>query len=412
MNWVNLVSSWIMGGLRRLLGVQSGSPTGYAEESASTVTFDSAMQLSAVWACVKLLVETVSSLPIYIYKINEKGRFLDQNHPLSLLFERKPNRYQTKVEFFETLLLNLVIHGNAYCLIERVGGKINSLMPIMSAQVRTVLLEDGSLVHEYYHERGVTVLASESVWHLKLMGNGVIGLSPLDHQRNTLGIAQAAESCVTKIYRNGAKPSGVLMVDRILTPDQRAQVRTNFATLTTGDDNRLLVLEGGMKFDAISLSPQDIELLESRRFQISEICRWYGIPSVLVNDTGTTTVWGTGIQQIVEGFYKLTVRPLLEKVEASIKANLMTPAEAMRREVEFDFEALLRTDTKTRLEGYRIGVQGGILTPNEARALEGRPALDGGDQLYIQGATVPLDTQQFVALTNSRDSNANQSAIH
>lgn len=405
-------SGWIMGGLRRLFGVQSGSPSAYAEEAASTVTFDSAMQLSAVWACVKLIVETIASLPINIYKTTEKGRFLDQNHPLSLLFSRKPNRYQTKVEFFETMLLNLIIHGNAYCLIDRNGGRISSLIPLMSTQIRTVLLPDGSVVHEYYQDQGVSVLASDSVWHLKLMGNGIVGLSPLDHQRNTLGIAQAAEGCVTKIYRNGAKPSGVLMIDRILTPDQRDQVRANFSSLTTGTDTRLLVLEGGTKFESISLSPQDIELLESRRFQISEICRWYGIPSVLVNDTGTTTVWGTGIQQIVEGFYKLTVRPLLEKIEASIQANLMMPAEAMRREVEFDFEALLRTDFKTRLEGYRIGVQGGILTPNEARAAEGRPALDGGDQLYIQGATVPLDSQQFVSLASQRESNANQSALH
>jgi len=380
-----------MGGLRRLMGLQQGGPTAYSQESAAEVTFDSAMQLSAVWACVKLLSETVASLPLSIYRrTDDGGRALDTNHPLSILCSGKPNRYQTKVEFFETVLLNLVLHGNAYCGITRMGGRIVSLMPMMSAQVRVAILADGSVVYEYHKSDGVEVLASESVWHLKLMGNGVIGLSPLDYQRNTLGIAQAAENAVTKIYRNGAKPSGVLSMDRVLTPKQREEIRANFSSLTTGSDDRLMVLEGGVKFDAISLSPQDIELLSSRKFQLNEICRWYGVPSVMVNDTSGSTVWGSGIGQIVEGFYKLTMRPILEKIEASIDANLMGPREVGTRFSEFDFDALLRTDFKTRLESYRIGVQGSIFTPNECRKEEGLPPVQGGDQLYIQGATVPL----------------------
>lgn len=380
-----------MGGLRRLRGLQQGGPTAYSQESAAEVTFDSAMQLSAVWACVKLLSETVASLPLSIYRrTDDGGRVLDTNHPLSILFSGKPNRYQTKVEFFETVLLNLVLHGNAYCGITRMGGRIVSLMPMMSAQVRVAILADGSVVYEYHKSDGVEVLSSESVWHLKLMGNGVIGLSPLDYQRNTLGIAQAAENAVTKIYRNGAKPSGVLSMDRVLTPKQREEIRANFSSLTTGSDDRLMVLEGGVKFDAISLSPQDIELLSSRKFQLNEICRWYGVPSVMVNDTSGSTVWGSGIGQIVEGFYKLTMRPILEKIEASIDANLMGPREVGTRFSEFDFDALLRTDFKTRLESYRIGVQGSIFTPNECRKEEGLPPVQGGDQLYIQGATVPL----------------------
>ncbi len=380
-----------MGGLRRLMGLQQGGPVAYSQESAAEVTFDSAMQLSAVWACVKLLSETVASLPLHIYRRTENGgQALDLNHPLSILFSGKPNRYQTKVEFFETVLLNLVLHGNAYCGITRIGGRIVSLLPMMSAQVRVAILSDGAVVYEYHKSDGVEVLSSDSVWHLKLMGNGVIGLSPLDYQRNTLGIAQAAENAVTKIYRNGAKPSGVLSMDRVLNPKQREEIRANFSSLTTGSDDRLMVLEGGVKFDAISLSPQDIELLSSRKFQLNEICRWYGVPSVMVNDTSGSTVWGSGIGQIVEGFYKLTMRPILEKIEASIDANLMGPREVGTRFSEFDFDALLRTDFKTRLESYRIGVQGSIFTPNECRKEEGLPPVQGGDQLYIQGATVPL----------------------
>lgn len=387
MNPFYTFGTWIQGGLRRLLGIQTGSPPINNDEIADTVTFDSAMQLSAVWSCVKLLAETVASLPINVYKITENGRKVDKNNDLQLLFSSKVNRYQTKVEFFETVILNLVVNGNAYCLIQRFGDKIVGLLPLMADQMRVTLMADGSITYEYYQDAGVTVFSEKSIWHLKLMGNGIIGLSPLDHQKRTLGIAQAAENAVTKIYKNGAKPSGVLTLDKFLTEPQREQIRNKFYSLSSGNQDRLMVLEGGMKWESVSLSPQDIELLASRQFQISEICRWYGVPSVMVNDTSSTTVWGSGIEQIVAGFYKITLRPILEKIEASIVANLI---QLPSREVEFDFNALTRGDTKTRYESYRTGIQGGFLMPDEARAQEGMPPAEGGDKLYMQGATVPI----------------------
>jgi HK97 family phage portal protein len=377
-------------GLRRLAGIQYGIPSSYAEESASPVTFDSAMQISAVWACVKLIAETISSLPLTIYRKTDTGRKEAVNHPLSIMFSGKVNRYQTKIEFFETVLLNLLTTGNAYCYIQRVGDRIVGLLPLMSADMETTLLLDGSLVYNHTTDTGMAVYAEKSIWHLKLMGNGVIGLSTLAYQRNTLGIAQAAESAVTKIYRNGAKPSGVLSMDKFLTKEQRELVRNNFYTLSAGQEDRLMVLEGGMKFEPVSLSPQDIELLSSRQFQISEICRWYGVPSVMINDTSGSTVWGSGIEQIVAGFYKLTLRPLMEKIEASILVNLMSPSELSKYEIEFDFNALTRSDLKTRFDSYRVGIYGGFLKPNEARRMEGMPDAEGGDSLYMQGANMKI----------------------
>jgi HK97 family phage portal protein len=387
MNIFQRIGSYIQGGLRRLWGYQKGEPPSYDSEPAATVTFDTAMQLSAVWACVKLVSETVASLPVSVYKTTQNGREIDENHDLTVLFSGKVNRYQTKVEFFETVLLNLLVYGNAYCQIQKFGDKIVGLLPLMSSQMEVQLMRDGSLTYEYYHDTGVQVYAEQSIWHLKLFGNGIVGLSPIAHQRNTLGIAIAAEKAVTNIYRNGAKPSGVLTLDKWLTPEQRDQVRQKFYSLSGGNQDRLMVLEGGMKFDAISLSPQDIELLASRQFQISEICRWYGVPSVMINDTSSTTVWGSGIAQIVEGFYKVTLRPILEKIEASMQVHLN---KTRNREIEFDFNALTRGDMKARYEAYRIGIHGGFLKPDEARTAEGLPKAEGGDKLYIQGATVPL----------------------
>lgn len=389
--WQNLFT-WFGGSTQRNEGIQITGPATYDEAAAVDVTEDSAMQISAVWACVKLLSETVASLPVTVYKKTPNGREVATDFWLAQLMARKPNRYQTRVEFFETVMLNLALHGNAYCKIMRVGGKIRSLMPIMSSQVEPLLLPDGSVVYQYQSDGGMEVYSSESIWHIKLYGNGIIGKSPIAFGRNMIGVAQAAEKTVTKIYTNGGKRSGVLSIDRLLTPEQRQAVRDNFSTLTTGTSERLLVLENGMKFDPISMSPQDIELLSSRKYQLEEICRWFGVPSVLVNDTSGSTTWGSGIEQLVSGFYKLNLRPYLERIENSVSCNLLSDKEAKEYEFEFDFEGLLRSDFKSRLEGYRTAVAGTIMTPNEVRKLEGLPVVEGGDMLLSQVNMAPINT--------------------
>jgi HK97 family phage portal protein len=385
------VGQWLFGGLRRLVGIQYPMPA-YEADAAAPVTFDTAMQLSAVWACVKLLSETPASLPLNFYRRVNGERVPVPDHPLAELFARKPNRYQTRIEFWETVFLQLELFGNSYCQITRSGDRIVSLMPLMSSQMEVRLMDDGSLTYQYQTENGSLAIFSErSIWHLKLMGNGLTGLSPLAYQRNTLGIASAAEKAVTNVYKNGAKPSGVLKLDRLLTQAQRAEARAAFATLTTGESNRLMVLEKGTEFEAISLSPQDIELLSSRKFQLSEICRWYGVPSVLVNDNNGQTTWGTGIYEIVQGFYKLTMRPLLEKCEISMQTHLLSDRDRRDIEIEFDFNALLTADYKTLVESLRSAVTGGLLTPNEARARMNESPQENGDVLYMQGAMMPID---------------------
>lgn len=388
--WQNLFS-WFGGSTQRTEGIQLTGPGAYSDDAAVSVTEDSAMQTSAVWACVKLLSETVASLPVAVYKKTATGRERDDEFWFARLMARKPNRYQTRVEFFETLMLNLTLHGNAYCKIIRVGKEIRSLLPIMSSQVTPALLDDGSVVYEYLSDGGVEIYSSESIWHIKLYGNGIIGKSPLAFGRNMIGIAQAAEKTVTKVYSNGGKRSGVLSMDRLLTADQRDQVRANFSTLTTGTSERLLVLENGMKFDPVSMSPQDIELLSSRKFQLEEICRWFGVPSVLVNDTSGSTTWGSGVEQLVSGFYKLNLRPYLERIENSVSCNLFSEDESKTHEFEFDFEGLLRSDFKSRLEAYRTAVAGTIMTPNEVRKIEGLPTVAGGDMLLSQVNMAPID---------------------
>jgi len=371
-------------------GIQTTGP-GYNVETATPVSADTALQLSAVWACVRLLSQTIASLPVVVYRRTQDGREIDRDHWFARLMLSRPNQYQTRYEFFEYMLGNLFLHGNCYARIERSGDRVARLRPMAAQQVETRIVA-GDVVHLYHADGNITALAPESVWHVRMNGDWLVGRSPLQFGAMMLGISQAAEHTVNKIYRNGAKPSGVLTLDRLLTPEQRTHIRENFSTLTTGTDDRLMVLEQGAKFEPISMTPQDIELLQSRRFQIEEICRWFGVPSVLVNDTAGSTAWGTGIAQIVDGFYKLNLRPPVEAIENSIQTHLLTEADrAAGVEVEFDFADLMRADIKARYESYRVGIAGGFLTPNEARAMEWLPAVDGGNRLMIQGAMVPID---------------------
>lgn len=373
-------------------GVQGGAPR-YDSASAVPVTLDTSLQLSAVWACVKLLAECVGSLPVTVYKVKDGVRTPDYDHPVSKLMNGKVNKWQTRQEYFETLVYQLVLLGNDYSVVQRNSkNEIISLMPLMSEQMRVELDDGGRVTYEYTEGKETKVYSDKTVWHNKLFGNGVMGLSVLDYARQSLGIAIAAERTTTKIYKDGGRPSGVLTIDSALKPDQKKDIRENFANLTENiDQGRLFVLEHGMKFQQVSLSPQDIELLSSRRFQIEDVARFFGVPSVLINDTGAATTWGSGIQQIVNGFYKLTLRPYLERYESSMKNRLFTPAERLEYDIEFDFNALLRPDKTERVSSNKEAIMSGQMTPNEARLSEGEAPLDNADKLMMQKQMAPVE---------------------
>lgn len=392
MSLVRTFIGWLGFGPRDFTGTQVTVPQQLTAELAAPVVFDTAMQLSAFWACARLIAETVAGLPVCMYERSDGAKVQDSDMPLLKLFSGKVNRHQTRVEFFETMVLNLAVHGNGYARkVRGAGEEIIALVPMMSAQTECRVNEDGSLVYLYYTERATVAYAAESVWHIRLFGNGLVGLSPLGHARNALGIALASEKRVSQVFVNGAKPAGILMYDKILTPTQRQGIRDSFKDLVEGNDDSLLVLEAGMKFEAVSMTPQDIELLASRRFQIEDVCRFMGIPSVLVNDTASSTTWGSGIEQIIAGWYKLGLKPYLTRIEQSIAVNLMTPEQRSKYEVEFDFDDLLRADPAARFAGYQAAINAGVITPNEAREAEGRPAIEGGDQLMVNGTMVPID---------------------
>jgi HK97 family phage portal protein len=402
----NWIPRWAGGGITRKPGIQTGNPLVTWGGKKASVTEESAMQISAVWAAVQLKASILSSLELHFYEKTAQGRVEVVDHPLAELFAYKPNKFQTRVEFFETLGMNLYLSGNFYGRIERMGGKITSIMPMMSSQMEVELLPDHSVVYTYTDGVNVNAYSADSIWHVKLMGNGVKGLSPMLYAKNAISTAILAEEWAGNTVGNAGKPSGVLSYDKMLTKEQRAQLKEKFSDLQEGSQETLMVLEAGMKYDKVSMSPQEVQLLDSRRFQIEDIARFFTVPSVMINDTSGSTVWGSGIEQIITGWYKLGFRPELERLETSIVCHLLNLNERSKISVEFDFEELLRTDFKTRVDTGSRAVGAGLMTRNEWRRREWLPLMDGADELTVQVNLTPVNELAQVGAQNGNDPQA------
>ena len=384
-------------GSRRDEGIQDLVPSS-GRMTTKTVSDDTALQISSAFACVRRTAETMASLPIQFFSVKRNGstgmisRKPVTDHPLYRLLRWNPNRYQTRIEFFETLYYQLAFRGNAYSLIDRdSAGQIISLLPLMTSQVETVLNPGGNITHRYYASGKVLEYSADKVWHLKLFGNGIIGLSPLDQARNSLGISLGAEESVNRLSNSGFKQGGVLSIDKILTPDQRKKLKENFNDITSGKEEALRVLEAGMKFTPTSMLPKDVQLLESRRFQLEDICRFFDVPPVLVHDMSSSTVWGSGITEIVRGWYKLGLAPYRERMKDSIQTQLLDISERESIEPDFDIDELLRGGEKERYEGYQIAIRSGVMSPNECRNQEGLPPDPNGDKLFIDQQLIHLE---------------------
>ena len=378
------------GALGENTGKQSGGTSGALIEGSTAISPDGAMQLSTVWACVWLLSNVIASLPLFVYANVGGKRQLARDTLLYQLLHDSPNSRMTPVEFWVAMLLNLLLRGNAYARIERAAnGNAIALWPMSADQIEVHVLPDGSLIYKYAIGGNVAILADINVLHIKDIGNGTIGLDRLDHMRATTTEAANSQTAASAMFANGGKPNGILMIDRVLKPEQREAIRRNFGQMAEGSTSRLVVLEADMKYQQVNLTPEDQQLLETRKFSVEELCRWFGVPPVLVGHSNVTA-WGSGIEQLIDGFYKFTIRPALVRIEQALTKRVMTAADRARYTVEFSFDALLRASLKDRMEIYAKAVQNGIKTRNECRQLENDPPIAGADELTAQTNLAPL----------------------
>lgn len=389
------IFSWFSGyfsgfSLGNKKGKQVAAPASSLVPDTTALGPDSALQIAAVWACVERIAKTVATLPLLVYTNTKGVRDVARDSSLWVLLHDSPNGRMTPVEFWIAMLLNLLLRGNAYARVERnPDGSAYELLPMAADQVELQILDDGTSVYLYRIGEDVAVLSAENVLHIKEMGNGTLGLARLDYMRATTTESTNAQTQASKLFSSSGKPTGVLMVDNVLTATQRAAIQANFGEMATGTTGRLFVLEANMKYQQLSLSPEDQQLLESRQFGVEEIARWFGVPSVLINQSNVTA-WGTGIDSLIEGFYKLTIRPLVVAIEQAITKRVLTAGQRTTLTVEFSLEGLLRSNLKDRAEIYSTMVQNGLMTRREARQLENLPPMPGDNELTAQTNLAPV----------------------
>ena len=351
------------------------------------------MQTTAVYACVRILAETIASLPLHTYQHTKDGKEKARDHPLYHLLSDAPNPEMTSFVFRETLMGHLLLWGNAYVQIIRDGrGEVVALYPIMPDKMQVNRSEKGAIYYVYTKENKEYILSTNEVLHIPGLGfDGLIGYSPIAMAKNSIGMALATEEYGAKFFSNGANPGGVLEHPGIVKDPQRIRESWNAVYQGTSNAHRVAVLEEGMKFQPIGIPPDQAQFLETRKYQTEEICRIFRVPPHLVASLDKATFSNIEHQSI--SFVVHTIRPWLVRIEQSINKALFTEAEKEKYFVSFIVEGLLRGDYSSRMQGYAIGIQNGFMSPNDVRALENMnpiPEEEGGNFYMVNGNMLKL----------------------
>lgn len=373
-------------------------------QSGERVDEKSAMQIACVYACVRLLAETVAGLPLHLYRYTdegENGKERAKDHPLYKLLYRQPNPEMTSFSFREVMMTHLLLWGNCYAQIIRDGKNgILSLYPLLPEYVEIDRDEKGKIYyiyHAYTDERpGETnkdiYFRRDEIFHVPGLGyNGLSGFSPIAMMKNALGTTLAVEKYGSSFFKNGAQPSGVLEHPGVLKNPEK--IRENWSDVYGGAGNahKVAVLEEGMSYKAISLPPEDSQFLLTRQFGVDEICRIFRVPPHMVQNLEHATFSNIEHQSI--DFVVHTLTPWLVRFEQAIIKDLLLPEEQDVYFPKFNVDGLLRGDYQSRMQGYATGVSNGFLSPNDIHRLENMdliPAEKGGDDYYLNGGYVKL----------------------
>lgn len=372
------------------------SAYGFRSHAGKSVTLETALQLATVWACIRLTAQAVSCLPLTMYERrgdDDRVR-VGNDEDIAEVICDSPNEDQTPLEFWETNVAWLMAMGNAYSEKVEIGRRLSALQPLASTHCHPVRKEDGELKYRV-HDRGkVEELPREKVFHLKGFGfGGDLGLSPIRFGVQTFGAAIAMEESSAKVFGSGLQASGVLSSDKTLKKEQRDDLRSIMESYV-GSTNagKLMILEAGLKYERLSLTPVDVQMLEHQRFSVEDICRWFGVPPIIIGHAAEgQTMWGSGVEQILIAWLTLGIDPLCDRIEARIKKQLIRPTGNRRRYAEFNREALLQMDSKAKAAFLSTMTQNGLMTRNEGRAKLNLKRVDGGDVLTAQTNLAPID---------------------
>lgn len=371
--------------------------------SGKPVNERTAMQMTAVYSCVRILSEAVAGLPVHVYRYTEGGsKEKALEHPLYRLLHDEPNPEMTSFNFRETLMGHLLLYGNAYAQIIRNGkGEVLGLYPLMPNKMTVDRDSAGRLYYLYSRgsddspvskENGQVYLPPEQVLHIPGLGyDGIVGYSPLAMAKNAVGLAIATEEYGAKFFANGAAPGGVLEHPGTIKDPQKVKDSWNAAYQGSGNSHRIAVLEEGMKYQPIGISPEQAQFLETRKFQIDEIARIYRVPPHMVGDLEKSSF--SNIEQQSLEFVKYTLDPWICRWEQSLARRLFTEEEKREYFIKFNVDGLLRGDYESRMNGYAVARQNGWMSANDIRELENLdriPAGEGGDLYLVNGSMTKL----------------------
>ena len=380
-------------------GYQLGAIERTYTESGIAVTDERALKVSAVWACCQLISNSVAGLPINVFRETESGREpLKSKHFLTDLLHYRPNSWMKPRDFRLAMTVQMALWNNAYAEIIWSGDRPVALIPLRPGRMTPYIDENGNLTYHYAvsdgdSSAGVKIYSPRSILHLKGFGtDGIVGSERNNFAREAYGLAVSADTYAAKQFGNGGRPGGVLEVDQFLTKEQREQIRQLYQGMSEGAHNagRMWVLEGGMKYNALDYSADQMQMLASRLHQVSEVARFFGVPSVLIDGgDNTSSSWPASMEQQMLLFLTHTIQPYLDEWEDAIRYSLIPRTSDIN--VDHDTSALVKMDSAAKGSYLSTLVQNGLMTRNEARQKLHLPEIEGANELTVQVNLTPLD---------------------
>jgi HK97 family phage portal protein len=372
-----------------------GTYFGGTSNSGVTVDENGMLSLSAVWACARLISETIGTLPLSMYERTSSGKRLAPQHPLHSLIHDQPNADATASVHWESTVAAMLLRGAARAEKLLLNDRLIGLQFLAPTRLSATRLINGQIEYRYTEVDGRQRIIPESrIWTIPGFSlDGKNGVSVIRHGANVFGSAIAADTAASKTFKNGLHPTIYYKMEKFLTPQQRVDFRENLKEIAGAmNAGKSPLLEGGMEADTIGINPKDAQLLESRAFSVEEICRWFRVPPFMVGHGEKSSAFPSSIEQQMIGFLTFTLSPWLRRIEQAISKDLLSPVDRLRYYPKFSVEGLLRADSAGRAAFYGAMVDKGIYTRDEVRELEEREPMGGNAAaLTVQSAMTTLD---------------------
>lgn len=383
-------------------GPQVGTSRGTNTQAGISVTDEQAMRVSAVWACVNYIANSVCSLPIKFYQQRGPSRDLLGQHYLGDLFHKSPNSTMKPRDFRKAMTTQMILWSNAYAEIQWLGERAVSLTPLRPGRMEPFLM-DGEITYHYKTANGIKVYSKQSILHLKgLTTEGIVGLERTEYARDALGLSVSAETYAASQFANGGRSGGgYIYFDQFLNPKQREQARNLYSGMSEGAANKgkLWLLEGGAKYEPDTVNPDSMQMIETRKLQLGEISRFFGVPEILVGGGSTTSAWPSSFEQQLLFFITFTLQDYLDEWESAISYSLVPNGQKNIIFADHDVSQFIKMDSVSKANIQSTWVQNGLKTRNEIRKLNNDPPIEGGDDLTVQVNLTPVDQLEAVSGT-------------